>query len=735
MASCVSTADVWASTTVDLDDSTIAANAKVVEEDMTGMLTLTENGAITLKGITQGELVAMLNAWDKLDRSALSLSDSDLLDLLCPAYKEHRLYFLRMCAAIRAFRNVGKGERELFRRIMRLMIPHAVDDIVHNIPEYVKHGRFDDFLHVCQAILELYAPGSKPVDATTYTSHSKFVNAVVEFMANTLTKDAAILTDQPDSMEKSLLAKWFIDERNAPVISIMVAKQMALFEFSGKIIKGDEDPLRSTPFDMAIYLVRCGFPLQNKRVPNPRYSGRKKDGGKLIQQTLHTNWRSNRSAKGKVFMPRHVSMIKSIDYGLRKLRTEFLSPLNKALKTLEVFLCDKSFIAKYQADPAAFPKALQAIPGGALKMYKKMLKKQLPEGFQAAEDAIKTGKIEVKGKDVGLVELAAPYLSKLSCSYRNGYKFVLPSGEDVVLEGQFVAILTKVFEIIAENFEKGLPFQSVCSVSDTSGSMQGGYPIDSKGKRCGPCALDVCVMMSIVTSLCNIMAVWPEMKESGMTVKDAVAVAMGRKHLPRGIKTPHFFRKGMSFTDDVTCWMLRSSSLHGMINEFFTQPVGYSTNVQAVFDLIIKMENDGLFTPATRIRRVAMYSDMQFNCGSIHGTSNLRTIFSKFRSNGIADSDIPEIVFWNVSGKASFHTSDVESTKQIGVAQMSGYSPTLITVLLYDEKPEPEVEKPKITPLEIFLRVVDNEIFQAITLPGMPVSLHSTPAEDDGLLD
>ena len=151
------------------------------------------------------------------------------------------------------------------------------------------------------------------------------------------------------------------------------------------------------------------------------------------------------------------------------------------------------------------------------------------------------------------------------------------------------------------------------------------------------------------------------------------------------------------------------------MKEFFTQPIGYSTNVQAVFDLILKLEGQGLFTADTRIKRIAMFSDMQFNCGSIAGTSNLRAILQKFRAKGLT---APEIVFWNVAGKTGFHTTDVESTEQIGVAMMSGYSPTLLPVLLYDEKPAAEAEKPQITPLEIFLRIVEHEAFDAIVLPG-----------------
>ena len=165
-----------------------------------------------------------------------------------------------------------------------------------------------------------------------------------------------------------------------------------------------------------------------------------------------------------------------------------------------------------------------------------------------------------------------------------------------------------------------------------------------------------------------------------------------------------------------------------MIKEFFTQPIGYSTNVQAVFDLIIKMEKQDLFTPATRIKRIAMFSDMQFNCGSIAGTSNLREAFTKFRRAGVPDSDIPEIVFWNVAAKQGFHTTDVESTTQIGVAMMSGYSPTLLPVLLYDEKPAAATEKQKITPLEVFLRIVEHEVFSTISLSGISSDDHDSPS-------
>ena len=248
----------------------------------------------------------------------------------------------------------------------------------------------------------------------------------------------------------------------------------------------------------------------------------------------------------------------------------------------------------------------------------------------------------------------------------------------------------------------------------------------SNGKKTGPLPINVCIALSIITSLSNIMSIWKILKEKGCTIEDVADMALGTKKLPDDVNEPAFFRKGISFSESPTLWKISSNvtTLHGMISEFLTQPIGYSTNFIRVFQLLLDMEND--FTEETRVKRVIAFTDMQMNMTPGSSDTTLVQIFDMYRNKFGSDpnwmSKMPELIYWDVSNRPEYHTTDIESTGELGVAKINGYSPTLLQVILYNEKPEGEVgevqkEQEKITPLEIFKRVINHPSLIGITLP------------------
>ncbi|KAG2722088.1 hypothetical protein I3760_02G113600 [Carya illinoinensis] len=118
---------------------------------------------------------------------------------------------------------------------------------------------------------------------------------------------------------------------------------------------------------------------------------------------------------------------------------------------------------------------------------------------------------------------------------------------------------------------------------------------------------------------------------------------------------------------------------------------GANTDFQKVFDQILQVAVDGKLTEEQLIKRVFVFSDMEFDnaCGlyydeyegEIRGTmpgweTDYEVIQRKFREKGY--NRVPEIVFWNLRDSSS--TPVV--ARQSGVALVSGFSKNLLTIFL-----------------------------------------------------
>jgi hypothetical protein len=114
---------------------------------------------------------------------------------------------------------------------------------------------------------------------------------------------------------------------------------------------------------------------------------------------------------------------------------------------------------------------------------------------------------------------------------------------------------------------------------------------------------------------------------------------------------------------------------------------GGSTDFQKVFDQILNVAVAGKLTEDQLIKRVFVFSDMEFDQAS-HGYASLRSglenpwetdyevIQRKFREKGY--NKVPEIVFWNLRHSPSTPVP----ASQSGVALVSGFSKNLLTLFL-----------------------------------------------------
>ncbi|KAL7177681.1 hypothetical protein ACSBR2_030944 [Camellia fascicularis] len=104
---------------------------------------------------------------------------------------------------------------------------------------------------------------------------------------------------------------------------------------------------------------------------------------------------------------------------------------------------------------------------------------------------------------------------------------------------------------------------------------------------------------------------------------------------------------------------------------------GMNTNFQKVFDRILKVAVEGKLREEQLIKRVFVFSDMEFDvvCESPWET-DYQAIKKKFGEKGY--ENVPEIVFWNL--RSSRSTPVV--ARQSGVALVSGFLKNLLTMFL-----------------------------------------------------
>ncbi|XP_071915749.1 uncharacterized protein [Coffea arabica] len=107
---------------------------------------------------------------------------------------------------------------------------------------------------------------------------------------------------------------------------------------------------------------------------------------------------------------------------------------------------------------------------------------------------------------------------------------------------------------------------------------------------------------------------------------------------------------------------------------------GMNTDFQKVFDLILKVAVNGKLKEDQMIKRVFVFSDMEFDQASAHPwETDYQAVLRKFGAKGYGNC-VPEIVFWNLrDSRATPVPRD-----QKGVALVSGFSKNLVTLFLED---------------------------------------------------
>lgn len=154
-------------------------------------------------------------------------------------------------------------------------------------------------------------------------------------------------------------------------------------------------------------------------------------------------------------------------------------------------------------------------------------------------------------------------------------------------------------------------------------------------------------------------------------------------------------------------------SLEERVRAIATSPgIGYNTNIQALFDLMLTRAKTRGLTQSQMPKRLIIASDMQFDeaCGDSHhrpipgsGFTNLEVAKNKFRAAGY---DAPQIVFWNLRGNTPNAAAATHDER--GVTLLSGFSKNMLTAILEGG------DVP--TPYEFMIKVLSDPRYDLMTM-------------------
>ena len=150
-----------------------------------------------------------------------------------------------------------------------------------------------------------------------------------------------------------------------------------------------------------------------------------------------------------------------------------------------------------------------------------------------------------------------------------------------------------------------------------------------------------------------------------------------------------------------------SGDIISRFNQLRRAEWGMNTNLQAVFDLILRRAQETHMAQELMPTKILIISDMHFDdacgygwCGNSKLT-NFEAIKTKY---AVAGYKMPGLIFWNVNGDAG----NVPVTmRDQNVGLVSGYSPSILKSVL---------QAKVLSPIELMLNTVNTERYSVISL-------------------
>ena len=148
---------------------------------------------------------------------------------------------------------------------------------------------------------------------------------------------------------------------------------------------------------------------------------------------------------------------------------------------------------------------------------------------------------------------------------------------------------------------------------------------------------------------------------------------------------------------------VQGDTLHAKVQSLRNAPWGMTTNLQAVFDLVLHKATAAKLPSEEMPERVIIVSDMEFDSACERGTqTNLAAIQEKFRRAGY---QCPKLIFWNVNGRTEKYPSLCDEE---GVSLISGFSVEALKAVMGEE----------VSPYLTMMEALSDERYAPIRLAG-----------------
>jgi len=186
-----------------------------------------------------------------------------------------------------------------------------------------------------------------------------------------------------------------------------------------------------------------------------------------------------------------------------------------------------------------------------------------------------------------------------------------------------------------------------------------------------------------------------------------IAYAMGI--LISSVVKGDFRNNIISFNDDPVFFEIPDGNIYKKYSKIRESPVGYSTNLEKTFDLILRKAKIHKLKEEDMPKKIFIVSDMQFNsietevqygCGyGRKNTTNFEEIEEKYFNSGYKR---PQIYFWNVNGNINDFPVSVDDN---GTCMISGASPSILKSVFRCSE---------ISPVPILRETLDDDRYQSV---------------------
>lgn len=161
---------------------------------------------------------------------------------------------------------------------------------------------------------------------------------------------------------------------------------------------------------------------------------------------------------------------------------------------------------------------------------------------------------------------------------------------------------------------------------------------------------------------------------------------------------PEFKDRFITFSAHPALVKIQGRTLYEKIQNINNADWGMNTNLQAVFELILKIAMQAKVPQSDMPTRILICSDMEFDSAT-SGKTNLKVVREKYLQAGYS---FPKVTFWNVNASS---TQSPCTFDENGVFLVSGCSPSIFKNVMTSTA---------VTPYELMLEVLESDRYNPI---------------------